>query len=241
MEPAARDSSTLAPSLSTLRDFPVPSRLHLSTGWDSNPRAAAPSTGAPGVPQNGQGSGFWQNDFALRYPMGHGRSRFNLDANYSNTWNSILRREPAVPEHRRVPCGYFRQINQRWSLGDAIHFTHQTEPDFSVGNTINRPTGGYYSGSNGLWVDFKWTNRFSICLLTPLIIYPTMISRSRKRIIPGIPFPRNSAIRSLRRPRSISNIVSALVVYPHNPEAESQSNYFLLGVDRPREISFHEC
>ncbi len=213
--------------------LPVSLSITSSTGWDSDPRAGASTGGGTGA-SDGQGSGFWENNFVLHYPLGHGRSRLNVDVDYSNIWN--FDPPPGAQEFQNnggLHADYFRQINQRLSFGDALHFSHQTQPDFSVGDSINRPTSGYYSGSNRLWVDYNWTSRFSTATSHTVNYISYDDEAQQEEDNTRHTFSEELRYSLTQKTRASLNYRFSFSDYPHNPEAESQSHFLLLGVDRP--------
>src|SRR5438094_633060 len=85
-----------------------------STGWDSAPGAGSSTGNRTAGASDGHGSAFWQNSLTLHLPIGHGRSRFDIDADYANTWNID---PPAGTQEFQnngsLGARYFRQVNQR--------------------------------------------------------------------------------------------------------------------------------
>lgn len=209
-----------------------------SAGWDSNPRASS-STGprngpGAGTLPEGAGSTFWQNAFNLHYPLGRGRHRFSVTADYSNTWYF----DPPQGTREFQNTGglhldYFRPISQRLTLGDTAYFTHQTAPDFQVGASINRPTSGYYYFSNNLSARYNLTSRLSAVTSHTVssISYDEEALQGENNITHVV----SEGLRYSLTQKTTATLDYRLRFsqYPDNPAADSRSHFILLGVRRP--------
>ncbi len=205
-----------------------------SLGYDSKPGANSSSGGGGHLPSDSEGSGFWRNGFTLNYPLGRANNRFNLDANYSNTW--YFKASPGtqgIHHAGGVNLLFQREVSERFSFGDSLHLAYQTQPDFQVGASINRPTGGYFSGSNDLWADYKWSTRFSTktSYTVSNIDYDeeslSTESNTRHELSEMVRYALT------RRTAATFEYRFSVSEFPDNPNAESKSHYLLLGVERP--------
>lgn len=205
-----------------------------AAGWDSRPGAGSSTGDNDSLPSDGGGSGFWQNSFDIHYPVWEGRHRFTIDANFSNTWYF----DPPVGTQEFNNAGgldalYTGQIDSRLTIGNNLHVIHQTEPDFSVGTSINRPTSGYFSGSNRLWAIYKLSNRFSAetSFTASGISYDDEEVEDENNFTGTFSEKLRYAL-TLRTTATLEYRYS-FSQYPDNPAADSTSNFILIGVDRP--------
>jgi len=212
--------------------------LASSAGWDSNPQAGSfegPQAGGPGdVSLEGSGSAFWENTMALHMPAGNKRDRFYLEGNLATT---MYADPPPGTEEFQLTGGlsasYVRVANSRLSYGDTIHLSRQTEPDLATGTPVNRPTGGYFSGSNRLWVSYGWSTRCTA--ITSWVVDVFEYDEIAQRAENSIRHLFSEELRYALTTRTTATLSYrfGLNRYPDSPGEDSTSHFLLLGADRP--------
>jgi Putative beta-barrel porin 2 len=214
----------------------LPFSLSVSSaaGWDSEPGAGSSTGSGSQLPSDGPGSAFWENAIDLYYPVGHGRSRLNIRANYSGTL--YFDPPPGTQEFQNIGglhLDYFRQINQRLSITDSAHLSYQTEPNYQIGASINRPTSGYYYGSNTFRASYNWSTRFSTVTsyTASFISYDDEALQDENNN--SHLFSESLRYSLTRRTTALLDYRYSFTTYPDNPAADSQSHFILLGANRP--------
>jgi hypothetical protein len=98
---------------------------------------------------------------------------------------------------------------------------------------VNRPTGGQFFVSNNLWASYNWTTRFSTVTSysTNWISYDdaSLESEDNTQHV----FSEQFRYGLTRKTTATLEYRFSFTDYPHNPAAESNSHFILLGVDRP--------
>ncbi|MFN0126423.1 MAG: outer membrane beta-barrel protein [Verrucomicrobiales bacterium] len=129
-------------------------------GWDSNPQAGFSDGGNRGG--ESAGSAFWSNSINVSARLGQLERRLMLDGSYSNTW--YLDAPDGGEEfghNARLGLSYSRQINHQLTVSNRSYVSYQTDPDFDVGATVNRRTGGSLYFDNSLSASYTWNHRFA--------------------------------------------------------------------------------
>ncbi len=213
--------------------MPFSLRLSSAAGWDSRPGASSASRDGNNEVESG-GSAFWRNSIVLHYPLELENNRFDFDLDYSNTWYE----DPPPGTRRTLHTGhamlnYQRGFSPRLTIGNTAQFSHQGDPNFDLGATILRPTRGYSTGSNRLWAEYKWGPRFSTTTSYSFnaITYDEDSLKSENYITHT--FGETFRYALTARTTSTFDYRYSFTRYPDNDAADSQSNYLLLGVERP--------
>jgi hypothetical protein len=161
-------------------------------------------------------------------------NRFSLDASLDSTW--YLDPPQGTGEFQNtggVNLNYFRRFSERLSIVDSLHLSHETQPNFQIGVSITRPTGGYFMGAHSLSAEYKWSTRFSTITgwSTTAISYEDHALRSENysRQV----FSEKFRYALTQRTAASLEYRFSFANYPDNPAAESQSNFLLLGIERP--------
>ncbi|OAI55825.1 hypothetical protein AYO49_01110 [Verrucomicrobiaceae bacterium SCGC AG-212-N21] len=156
--PGGAPSETVAPSA------PVSAPLIDPATGVAVPGASAPGSSSPSEKTSTQdeGSAYWQNQISLLYPILRGRNTLSLSADYSRKW--YLNAPPGVDEiadSGTFSIDFTRDVTRRLRISDRLYISHETEPNYDIGVSDNRPTGGYWFGGNEITGTYQWTRRFS--------------------------------------------------------------------------------
>jgi opacity protein-like surface antigen len=148
-------------------NLPLSGSFNSSLGWDSD--AGSRSSGQGGVGRGATSTGpsgesaVWQNTLNLSYGRAFSDGRnLSVNGNYGNVF--YFDPPPGVDDmdhNFRMSASYSHQLSKSLSISDSIYISYETEPNYDVGLSINRPNSGYFLVSNNLSADYRWNRRFT--------------------------------------------------------------------------------
>jgi hypothetical protein len=139
--------------------LPFQFSVNVRTGYDDNVNNA---------PTMEQGSPFTYGSAAITYEFGSPRTKLSLGVGGGLTyyWDNV-RGDPTNSGNNNYDVNSYlnlsltHKVNPRLTLNLVTYLTYQTEPDFSIGQGINRRSGNYFYTSDRGSVSYLWTPRFS--------------------------------------------------------------------------------
>jgi Putative beta-barrel porin 2 len=129
----------------------------VSSGYDDN---------VTGSNLNPQGSPFTSGNLGLTYDFGSPRTQLSLGAGAGLTyyWDHI--QNAGVNTNNYDTNDYLNfslthKASPRLTLSTIDYLTYQSEPDFSIGQGVNRRSGNFFFTQDKFSVAYLWTPRFS--------------------------------------------------------------------------------
>lgn len=215
-----------------------------SLGWDSNPRSGF--SGRGGGDDDSEGSAFWSNGISLVTQRGKPDNRLLLNGSYSNTW--YLDTSPGTEDmahNGRLGLNYSRQLSRRWRVSNSFNTTYSTDPEFDVGETVNRRTGGSLYLSNNLSASCIWTHRISTVTgySFSTVMYDDESGGETDSSLGSEEFIRNGVSQQFRyildrRTTLTASYRFSQTNYSDDSDGDSRSHFFLFGGDRAFERGF---
>jgi hypothetical protein len=150
---------SIGPVFDDGESMPLTATYQSALGWDSNPQSGYSGGGGGG--NESDGSAFWQNSVNLSTRRGKPESRLTLDASYANTWYLNSGSGDDFAHNGRVGLSYARQFTRQFAVSNGFYASYQTDPDFDVGATVNRRTGGSLYLNNALSATYTWSHRIA--------------------------------------------------------------------------------
>jgi len=205
---------------------PWTASLSSQVGWDSNPGASSQDG------NDDKGSAYLQNDVTLGYTLKNQTDQIDLTGNYSNQWYEDP--GPGVQKSNnnwKIAANYTRKESRVLTIQDTFYIAHQTQPDFGVGLTLNRPTNGSLAFYNGLSVS---------CALSPVLSFISGYNLTDVRYDDEIfqtedyldnLFSEQLKLQMSRRTSGSFSLRYEITRYEHNPNADSHTYFALVGLD----------
>jgi hypothetical protein len=229
----ARSQGLLAigPKSGTEGAWPWTASISSLVGWDSNP-FATPKSSNGGNSSSDQGTFYMQNDVSLTYSSVDRINHLNLTVDYSNVWYADV---PPGTDHFsndwKISANYLRQETRRVTISDSLYLAHQTQPDFSVGLTLNRPTNGSLVGYNNLSLTYALSPALSV-----VTSYSLTGVQYDDDTFQGEDFVENLFSEQLRYLASRRSTLTfslrySILDYSHNPDASSKTFFVLTGIE----------
>jgi hypothetical protein len=234
--PAVRAQGLLSigPPIETEVKSPWTIKLSSQAGWDTNPGGTSSGNllAVPGTAASNQGSASLQNDISLTYAASDRINHLELSADYSNLWYADP--GPGVESFTnnwKLSAAYSRTENRRWTISDTFYLAHQTQPDFSVGLTLNRPTNGSLVFFNSASASYALSS-----VLTLVSSYNITDVRYDDAVFQTEDYFDNLFSEQLRlqMSRRTAGSVSVrydITNYDQNPDANSHTVFALAGMD----------
>jgi hypothetical protein len=237
---------SIGPEMQTEGEWPWTLSISSQIGWDSNPFATPSNSTTAPVPSSSpsappaaaekssssQGTGTLQGDVSLTYATGGRSNHFNLAADYSALlYAKVPPGSQDFSNNWKVSADYSRKESELVSISDSLYLAHQTQPDFAVGLTLNRPTNGSFVAYNNLSLSYSLSRVLSLVTSYTLtgVRYDDQAFQSEDYVEHII----GEQLRYMmtRRTTGTLSLRYEISDYSHMPTTSSNTEFVLLGMD----------
>jgi hypothetical protein len=230
---------SIGPVFDDGQTIPLTGSYHSSIGWDSNPQGGRDSGQGAQSGEN-EGSGFWENGISLTTSRGKPESRLMFDGSYSNTWYlDVPEGADEFAHNGRLGLSYSRQFTRQLTVSNSFYASYQTEPDFEVGTTVNRRTGGSFFLNDSLSGTYAWTHRLSTVTgyTFSSVTYDDDGEVRTDESFESEDYVSNGLSQQFRyvldrKTTGTTSYRFNQINYTGDSEGDSRSHFFLLGADR---------